>query len=54
MGDVQAQGLDHGFALLKIHTKIFVNIPGKQRLQVDQLLDVLSGLRDLIGAVALL
>ena len=42
MGDMQAQGLDYGFSLLKIHHKVFVNVLSQKLFRVNELLNVLQ------------
>ena len=51
VGNMETEGLYHRLSLLKVHDKVFIDIPGQKLLQVNKFLNVLQGLLDLLAGI---
>jgi len=52
MGNMQAQGLDHGLTFFKIHHEIMVNVLCQKLFHVNQLLDILQRLPQFLRCIS--
>ena len=52
MGNMEAQCLDHGLTLFKIHHEIMVNVLCQKLFHINQLLDILQRLPQLLRGIS--